>query len=192
MEEISYSKERNLYNTSFFHRIFPNMIAGGLAGSMTDIIFFPLETLKTRLQASSKFLKVSLFSNLFKGITPQLTITFPAASTYFIGYEGTKFVLDNQMIPNNLSITQKAFFGGISAETLRVIICCPFEIVKQQLQVGQQTRMTEAFGYMLRSAGFRSFYRGFWSLLFREIPFSCIQMPIYEVVYMLYFSHYLL
>ena len=175
-------ESRNLYQNSFIYRMVPNVLAGGIAAMITDLTFFPLETIKTRLQASSKFLKRSIFKNVYSGISAQVAISFPAGSIYFVGYEGTKFMFDSQLISNNLTFYQKSFLGGIGAETLRVLLINPFEIVKQQIQVGQQTTLTKSMAYMFRSQGLFGFYRGFWSLLGREIPFSCIQMPIYEVV----------
>ena len=189
MRESGESKSEDLYKTSLSHRLLPNLIAGGGAGAVTDIIFFPFETIKTRLQTSKTFLRVSTFKNVYKGLTPQLTITFPAASSYFMGYESTKFVFDSQVIPNDLSLIQKSMLGGVSAETCRVILCNPFEIVKQQLQVGQHQHMTEAIKYLYNKQGVRGLYRGFWSLLAREIPFSCIQMPLYEVNWLQYYDY---
>lgn len=173
---------RESYHQSFRHRMIANILAGGLAGSMTDLIFFPLETIKTRLQASKSLVKISIYKNCFKGISAQLPITFPAAAGYFVGYEGTKYFFDSQMIANDLSLQQKAILGGISAETLRILICNPFEIAKQQMQVGQQSSLLRAFKGILANYGVAGFYRGFFSMLGREIPFSCIQMPIYEVL----------
>ena len=172
---------RELYRESFVYRMVPNIFAGGFGAMFVDILFFPLETIKTRLQTSSKFLRLSIFKNVYKGINAQLSMAFPGGSLYFIGYEGTKFAFDSQLIPNSMSIQQKSFFGGISAETLRVMFINPFEIVKQQIQIGQQNKLLDTFRYMLRTQGFFGLYRGFWSLLGREIPFSCIQMPLYEV-----------
>ena len=77
---------------------------------------------------------LAIFNELFKGISVQALIAFPAASAYFIGYEGTKFVFDKNLISNNFSLYQKSFFGGISAETLRVILINPFEMIKQQIK----------------------------------------------------------
>lgn len=52
-----------------------NAVAGGCAGACTDAVLFPLDTLKTRLQASSKTLATSakrptsLYAGLGAGTT---------------------------------------------------------------------------------------------------------------------------
>ncbi len=57
----------------------------------------------------------------------------------------------------------------------------PFEIMKQQLQVGNEKSLSVIFRYIYSNYGVRGLYRGFGSLIAREIPFSCIQMPTYEL-----------
>lgn len=66
-------------------------------------------------------------------------------------------------------------------------LCCnilknPFEIMKQHLQAGNEPNLRAAFNYIRLNYGYRGFYLGLGSLLLREIPFSCIQMPIYEAI----------
>lgn len=82
----------------------------------------------------------------------------------------------------------KGFLGAITAE-----ICCnllknPFEVMKQNLQVGSEPTLGASFSYIKKTHGFRGFYIGLNSLLLREIPFSCVQMPLYELIKMCYIS----
>lgn len=58
----------------------------------------------------------------------------------------------------------------------------PFEVVKQNMQIGKYERMGEAFARIASSRGLRGFYVGYGSLVMREVPFSCIQMPLYEAL----------
>ena len=148
---------------------------------VTEGLFFPLETIKTRLQSSANFLRLAIFKEVYRGFRVQMLISFPAGSLYFVGYEGCKFIFDKQLIPNNLTLSQKSFLGGIGAEFLRTLLANPFEIAKQQIQVGQQSSLASSFRYIIKTQGFSGLYRGFWSLLGRDVPFTCIMMPIYEV-----------
>lgn len=186
MKEEEVKEKHQIYHDSFKYRMITNIIAGGISSLGVDLLFFPMETIKTRLQTSQKFLKIETFKNLYKGVGIQPIISVPGASIYFVGYEATKYIFDHNLISNNFSIYQKSFFGGISAETLRVILINPFEIVKQQMQVGQHHKFINACKYIKLNFGLAGFYRGFWSLLGREIPFSCLQMPVYEVLPFIY------
>lgn len=51
--------------------------AGGFAGFAVDMSLFPLDTLKTRLQSPQGFLKAGGFSNVYKGIGPQMIGSVP-------------------------------------------------------------------------------------------------------------------
>lgn len=42
-----------------------------MAGLVVDVVLFPLDTLKTRLQAAEGFKKAGGFKSIYKGIGPQ-------------------------------------------------------------------------------------------------------------------------
>ena len=44
------------------------LLAGGLAGMAVDTAFFPIDTLKTRLQAQEGFVKAGGFSGVYRGL----------------------------------------------------------------------------------------------------------------------------
>ena len=52
-----------------FRRTYFTVIqAGGLAGTAVDLLFFPLDTIKTRLQAAQGFRRAGGFSGVYKGV----------------------------------------------------------------------------------------------------------------------------
>lgn len=54
------------------------------------------------------------------------------------------------------------------------MIRAPIEVMKQHAQVGQS-----AAGLVARE-GLPALYRGFFVMIIREIPFACVQFPLYE------------
>lgn len=60
------------------------------------------------------------------------------------------------------------------------VLRVPVDVVKQRLQVCRYTHLGEGISHIVRRDGYRGFYRGFGATLFRDIPFSCIQFPLYE------------
>lgn len=56
----------------------------------------------------------------------------------------------------------------------------PTEIVKQRMQTGVYASFGEAINGIRTAEGVFGFYRGYWSMIAREIPFSFIQFPIWE------------
>jgi solute carrier family 25 (mitochondrial S-adenosylmethionine transporter), member 26 len=73
-----------------------NMVAGGVAGLVTDFFFFPLDTVKTRIQASisgQDFSKLNKNKGYFTGLSASMVISAPACASYWGGYELIKKTL---------------------------------------------------------------------------------------------------
>lgn len=56
----------------------------------------------------------------------------------------------------------------------------PTEVVKQRMQTKQFNTASSAVSNVIRTEGVLGLYRGFLSTVAREIPFTCIQFPLYE------------
>ena len=179
----SLKKNKKHYENSLEYRVKLNIIAGGLTGFITDIICYPLETIKTRLQITSKYRVNSTIHNIYNGLNAQLIMTIPATIIYFVTYESTKYFFD-QVTPSDsvISLPVKTFAGAFLGEIMAGIVANPLEIIKQKIQVGQFKKISEGIRKIRHNRGFLGFYTGFLSLLIREIPFSCFQFPIYEVL----------
>lgn len=68
-----------------------------------------------------------------------------------------------------------ASFGEMMACLIRV----PVEVVKQRAQV-YNTNSLAVLNRTIKQSGISGLYRGYKSTIFREIPFSIIQFPIWE------------
>jgi solute carrier family 25 S-adenosylmethionine transporter 26 len=63
------------------------------------------------------------------------------------------------------------------------LIRVPTEVVKQRQQTsayGASTSSFKAVQRVVQEAGAKGLYRGYFTTLAREIPFCCIQFPLYE------------
>lgn len=52
--------------------------AGGIAGTTADLVLFPLDTIKTRLQSSKGFLAAGGFNRIYAGILPAAAGSAPS------------------------------------------------------------------------------------------------------------------
>ena len=107
-----------------------------------------------------------------------MLISFPGAATFWRVYQASKRPLSDSV-------------GGISSPVVHiaaasiadVVVCSvrnPFEVVKQQLQVGLHKSTAAAVREILRVDGVRGLYAGWGSTVARDVPFDAVQFVMYE------------
>ncbi|KAK9474200.1 mitochondrial carrier [Dipodascopsis tothii] len=170
------------------------LLSGGAAGTCTDLFFFPIDTLKTRLQARGGFFANGGWTGVYRGVGSAIVGSAPAASLFFLTYEFSNAhlypVISKLNKPDGFSeetcraMTHMAAAsaGEIAACTVRV----PTEVVKQRTQAASAkfTSSLSALSAVLRNESgegvFKGLYRGYSTTIMREIPFTVIQFPLYE------------
>ncbi|XP_027255299.1 S-adenosylmethionine mitochondrial carrier protein isoform X3 [Cricetulus griseus] len=70
-----------------------SLVAGGVAGASVDLILFPLDTIKTRLQSPQGFNKAGGFRGIYAGVPSTAIGSFPNAAMFFLTYEYVKYLL---------------------------------------------------------------------------------------------------
>lgn len=130
-----------------------------------DIISFPIDTIKTRIQVDlcdqasvgkklDSSIKQADKKNLYRGLSSNVIISFPSAFCYFLGYDTTRRYLTcnhgDWMNENAINI-----LGGVGAEITANTVRTPFEIVKQQMQIGLDTNLRDTFKNIYKARGFR-------------------------------------
>ena len=156
------------------------MVSGAVAGFSVDIALFPVDTIKTRLQSKHGFFRAGGFHKLYSGIESVLLGSMPGASLFFFSYEASKNVLKT-----NLENDAYQFLADMTAasigETMACLVRVPVEVIKQRAQVNTQSNSLNVFYQCVSEEGYRGLYRGYKSTVLREIPFSIIQFPLWEV-----------
>lgn len=61
--------------------VFIALQAGAGAGTVTDFVLFPLDTIKTRLQSSKGFMKAGGFHRIYSGILPTVLGSAPSGKS---------------------------------------------------------------------------------------------------------------
>ncbi|XP_074951861.1 mitochondrial S-adenosylmethionine carrier protein isoform X4 [Phalacrocorax aristotelis] len=152
--------------------------AGGVAGVCVDLILFPLDTVKTRLQSPQGFRKAGGFHGIYAGVPSAAIGSFPNAAAFFITYENVKSVLHHGSTSYLTPATHMvaASLGEVVACLIRV----PSEVVKQRAQVSPSSSTLRILSHTLYHEGIQGLYRGYKSTVLREIPFSLVQFPLWE------------
>ncbi|OBZ69004.1 putative mitochondrial carrier protein PET8 [Grifola frondosa] len=150
---------------------YQSLAAGGLAGTAVDLLFFPIDTIKTRLQSAQGFVGAGGFKGIYKGIGS-------VRAVFFCTYDTLKRTLP---LPSDLApITH--MISASAACSIRV----PTEVIKTRTQTSTYGHAAQssfaAARLVLSTEGIRGLYRGFGSTVMREIPFTSLQFPLYELL----------
>lgn len=155
-----------------------SLVAGGVAGVAVDLILFPLDTIKTRLQSPQGFNKAGGFHGIYAGVPSAAIGSFPNAAAFFITYEYVKWFLHTDS--SSYLMPVKHMLAASAGEVVACLIRVPSEVVKQRAQVSASSRTFHIFSNILYTEGVQGLYRGYKSTVLREIPFSLVQFPLWE------------
>lgn len=159
-----------------------SLLAGGAAGTAVDLLFFPVDTMKTRLQSAKGFRRAGGFHGVYKGVGSVVVGSAPGAAVFFSSYETMKKILpfSDRLAPVNHMISASV------AEVAACLIRVPTEVIKTRTQTSTYGMLGQsslaAARLVLTNDGWRGFYRGFGSTIMREIPFTSLQFPLYELL----------
>ncbi|KAK5116580.1 hypothetical protein LTR85_009205 [Meristemomyces frigidus] len=179
------------------------MLAGGIGGTMGDMLMHSLDTVKTRQQGDPHmpprytsmgntyytiFRQEGVRRGLYGGVQPAFLGSFGGTLIFFGCYEWSKrHLLDAGMNPS-LAYLTAGFFSDLAASPLYV----PTEVLKTRLQLqGRYNNPFFASGYNYRSSlhalrtiykteGLAELFSGYKATLFRDLPFSALQFTFYE------------
>lgn len=179
---------------NYFFRDYPflmDLIAGGCCGLAVDFCLFPIDTCKTRLQSEEGFMKAGGFRDIYNGLMPVLAGSVPIAATFFCVYGLIRSLLYSIIAPgidpDTLDFFTNFAVNSVAAslgEIFAGLIRTPIEIVKQRRQVSAvQFRAVDILMQAYKSDGlYNGIYRGYGVTIMRDIPFSMIQYPLWELL----------
>ncbi|KAJ1821364.1 S-adenosylmethionine transporter [Coemansia sp. RSA 2671] len=154
------------------------LAAGGFAGMAVDVALFPLDTIKTRLQAKAGFMASGGFRGIYSGLSSAVIGSSPGAAMFFLTYEQVKAGCEKRVSPKYQPFVH--MFAASAGEIAACLVRVPTEVTKQRLQAKHHPSLSTAIRGTYAAEGLLGFYRGYLTQVVREIPFTCIQFPIYE------------
>jgi solute carrier family 25 S-adenosylmethionine transporter 26 len=158
-------------------------VSGVCAGVFVETLFYPLDTIKTRLQAArggtgllgANSNKANLFKGVFNGLSKNIAGCAPATALFFLAYEPTKRYLERTLPPeqNYVAMFTAGATGCLASSVVRV----PTEVIKTRAQTGNRV---QSLGGILRASGIAGLFVGYGSFLIRDLPFDAIEFSLYE------------
>ncbi|GAV58675.1 Mito_carr domain-containing protein [Cephalotus follicularis] len=168
------------------------MIAGSIAGSVEHMAMFPVDTVKTRMQALTfcpmksvgvgHAVKSMLQSEgptaFYRGIAAMGLGAGPAHAVYFSVYETSKKFFSKGNPNNPVAHAISGVFATVSSDA----VLTPMDMVKQRLQLGDGTYkgVWDCVKRVLREEGFRAFYASYKTTVVMNAPFTAVHFATYE------------
>ncbi|TIC14920.1 hypothetical protein E3Q13_03504 [Wallemia mellicola] len=153
--------------------------AGSIAAFSVDMLVYPLDTIKTRYQSAPKGISLLSISyrNLYAGVGPVVAATLPSAAVFFTTYEQLGGLL-RKSTSFSAPITQ--IIASNIAECASCAVLAPAELIKQNAQVENKENTATLTRRLFRRENIRTLLAGYRALVFRNLPFTTVQWPIYE------------
>ncbi|KAF2842316.1 mitochondrial carrier protein [Patellaria atrata CBS 101060] len=186
------------------------LLAGAFAAFSVDLLVYPLDTLKTRLQSpdynklfineSTKTInKPALFRGLYQGVGSVIIATLPSSGAFFTSYEGVKSLLTTHnptiarspLFPSHATapthLLPQPLIHSLASSLAELVSCAiltPAEVIKQNAQMVDRTHSSSANATLQTLSKFRSnplaLWRGYTALAGRNLPFTALQFPMFE------------
>ncbi|GAV73479.1 Mito_carr domain-containing protein/EF_hand_4 domain-containing protein [Cephalotus follicularis] len=159
-------------------------LAGGLSCALSTSLMYPVDTIKTRVQAStltfpeiiSKLPQIGA-RGLYRGSIPAILGQFSSHGLRTGIFEASKLVLIN--IAPTLPDIQVQSISSFCSTFLGTGVRIPCEVLKQRLQAGLFDNVGEAIIGTWHQDGLKGFFRGTGATLCREVPFYVAGMGLY-------------
>ena len=163
------------------------MIAGAVAGAAVDLVLYPIDTVKTRLQTNTmQTLSLKDASALYSGLVGSLAGHVPSSALFFAIYQTSKVLWLEPTLGQGAVAAQllASALGNIGASSIRV----PTEVVKTRLQSGGEDSVLACCRNVLAVDGPGGFFRGYAAFLARDLPFDAIEFVSYEQLRLMYMA----
>ncbi|KAL0322415.1 UNVERIFIED_CONTAM: putative S-adenosylmethionine carrier 2, chloroplastic [Sesamum calycinum] len=156
--------------------VLKSALAGGLSCALSTALLHPVDTVKTRVQASTLTFPEILSKlpqlgarGLYRGSIPAILGQFSSHGLRTGIFEASKLVLIN--VAPTLPELQVQTVASFCSTFLGTAVRIPCEVLKQRLQAGLFENVGEAILGTWQQDGLRGFFRGTGATLCREVPF---------------------
>ncbi|EGC37698.1 hypothetical protein DICPUDRAFT_76707 [Dictyostelium purpureum] len=170
-----------------------HLFSGAAAGFAEHCGMYPIDTIKTHIQAIKPGMNIGTSSvqitkhiiqqhgvmGLFRGLTAVAAGAAPSHAVHFSIYEVLKFKFigsDEAHHPVKVGVA-----GAIATMTSEAV-ACPMDVVKQrlQLQMANYKGLIDCTKRIWINEGIRGFYSGYTTTLVMNVPYNIVYFASYE------------
>ena len=159
-------------------------ISSTIAGILTEIVFYGLDSYKVMQQAG----KSAKFAQLFRGALPiAIAGSGPSTGVFFILYNPLRNSLNDRLGPGaeGASVLAASILAGLPSSLLDV----PADVVKKHVLLGNIDNPTsklmsiwETTKHLVRTEGVGRLFLGWRVNLYKDTAFTALEMSLYEAV----------
>ncbi|XWS53386.1 hypothetical protein CRYUN_Cryun11dG0152900 [Craigia yunnanensis] len=169
------------------------MVAGSIAGCVEHMAMFPVDTVKTHMQALGScpiksvgvrhtlrsILKSEGPAGFYRGIGAMGLGAGPAHAVYFSVYEVCKKYFSGGNPNNSAAHAVSGVFATVASDA----VFTPMDMVKQRLQLGNGAAyrgVLDCIKKVLKEEGFGAFYASYRTTVLMNAPFTAVHFATYE------------
>jgi solute carrier family 25 iron transporter 28/37 len=177
------------------HAVWVHLTAGAVAGIAEHCVFFPLDSVKTRLQSLcpcpetkcptpihgvASMMRREGWLRPLRGVNAVATGSAPAHALYFAVYEKLKELLTGNTSGHGNTLAYG--ISGVAATVVHDLVMNPAEVVKQRMQMiySPYGGSLECARCIYRTEGISAFYRSYSTQLIMNVPFQSVNFMAYE------------
>ncbi|RDX82336.1 SPAC8C9.12c, partial [Mucuna pruriens] len=162
------------------------MIAGSIAGLVEHTAMFPVDTIKTRMQAHpfrqslGSIIKLEGPKGLYRGIAAMGLGAGPAHAVYFSVYEFCKQRLSHKNTKQNNSVAHAV--SGVCATVASDAVFTPMDVVKQRLQLRDSPYkgVLDCVRRVALEERLGAFFASYRTTVVMNAPFTAVHFATYE------------
>ena len=164
-------------------------VSAGLAGVLTEVIFYGLDSYKVFSQAGGEV----KMSRLFRGALPiALLGSGPSFGVFFLCYNPLRNFMSAKLGPGSGQESASVLFASVVSCVPSSIVAVPADVVKKRMLLGTPSGSSGHFTSsvsvsvrsvvldIVRNGGIHSLFLGWQANLLKDIPFCGIKMSLYE------------
>mmetsp|Transcript_14678 Transcript_14678/g.16706 ORF Transcript_14678/g.16706 Transcript_14678/m.16706 type:complete len:355 (+) Transcript_14678:34-1098(+) len=164
-------------------------LAGALAAVIGDVGLHPIDCIKTVQQSdlafgmnlfdSSKYIWENFgFFGFYSGLGPYIFGDSLGSAVKFAAFENFKIWASKNI--NEKHMGSAVFICAGLSFLVASIVVVPGELIKQRMQMGQIISMWDGINSIYETDGVLGFYKGFTPLCMRDVPYTMLELGLYD------------
>ena len=164
--------------------------AGAVATMIGDASMHPIDCIKTLQQsvegsglnmvsAAKKIFADGGINGFYSGLGTYVISDGLAGSIKFATYEAMKHWVSENVESEEKRGAALFVVAGLAFVASSVVLV-PGELIKQRLQMGQISSVTEGFSTIWKNEGIKGFFTGYSGVCLRDVPYTMMELGIYE------------